>query len=94
MGVYIMINQDEFIQNLKIRLEASKSFKYWNKAIGLSFDDFEILELNNGIPLKKGKRDIGVYEIFLKGGVIDSVAYDMNNKKVNEYELKELENVM
>ena len=88
-----MKNKDEFLKQLKFKLEQTQKFKYWSNAISISWEDFEIIELSNWLPIKKGKKDIGIYAIFLRDGVVDSVAYDMNNECVRKHILEEIENV-
>jgi len=88
-----MKNKDKFLKQLKFKLEQTQKFKYWNSAIGICWEDFEIIELNNYLPIKKGKKDIGIYAIFLRDGVVDSIAYDMNNEYVRKHNLEEIKNV-
>ena len=80
------------ISLIKKELENNKSFQYWNKAIGLSFDDFDILEFveNNTkfLVLKEGKKDIGKYYIQIKNGVINGIFFDFDNEKDRQNTLK------
>ena len=82
---------EQKINELKQQLENNKSFQGWNKAIGLSFDDFDIVELiKNDTKLlthKKGKKDIGKYSIIIKNSVIDSFHFDMANETVRQNRL-------
>ena len=84
-----MKNEENFVQKLRQKLENSEKFIYWNKAIGLTFDDFDIVEIDNYTTIKKGKKDIGVYAIFIKNGVVDCIAYDTNNEYTRRYNLEE-----
>ena len=53
------------ISLIKKALENDKSFQYWNKGIGLSFDDFSIGRFIKDKKfmeiIKHGKKDIGNY---------------------------------
>ena len=79
------------ISLIKKALESNKSFQGWNKTIGLSFEDFDIVELIESdtklLTHKKGKKDIGNYIIRLKNGVVDSFSFDMANKTVRQNRL-------
>lgn len=76
---------------VKKALESNKSFQGWNKSIGLSFEDFDVVELiENDTKLlthKKGKKDIGDYSIRIKSGVVDSFCFDMDNEAVKQNRL-------
>lgn len=76
---------------VKKALESNKGFQGWNKAIGLSFDDFDVIELIENdtrfITYKKGKKDIGDYSIRIKNGVVDSFCFDMANETVRQSRL-------
>ena len=77
---------------VKKELENNKSFQYWKEAIGLSFEDFDVLELVENdtkfLVHKKGKKDIGRYSIQLKNGVVDCFYFGMDNDKVRQNTLK------
>lgn len=82
------------LETIKKQIEDNKSFQYWNKAIGLSFDDFDILELveNNTkfLKHKEGKKDIGNYSIRIKNGAVDSFCFDVANESVRQHTLKRI----
>jgi len=82
------------ISLVKKALESNKSFQYWKEAIGLSFEDFDILELveNNTkfLVLKEGKKDIGNYYIYLKNSALNGVFFDLDNEKVRQDNLKRI----
>ena len=77
---------------VKKELENNKSFQYWKEAIGLSFEDFDVLELVENdtkfLVHKKGKKDIGRYSIQIKNGVVDCFCFSMDNDKVRQNTLK------
>jgi hypothetical protein len=77
---------------VKKALESDKSFQYWKEAIGLSFEDFDVLELIKNdtrlLSLKEGKKDIGQYEVYIKNDEIYSFSFDIHNEKVRENTLK------
>ena len=77
---------------VKKELENNKSFQYWKEAIGLSFEDFDVLELIENdtkfLVHKRGKKDIGRYSIQIKNGVVDCFCFGMDNDKVRQNTLK------
>ncbi|MFW3373110.1 hypothetical protein ACOL3B_08765 [Aliarcobacter butzleri] len=81
------------ISLIKKALENDKSFQYWNKGIGLSFDDFSIGRFIKDKKfmeiIKHGKKDIGNYYIYLnEDNTMNSVSYDMNSEIVRQHTLK------
>ena len=83
------------LELIKKQLENEDYFKYWNKAIGLSFEDFSILLWNDNktvYRLKDGKKDIGTaYSINLnKDGVITGYNYELNNEAARLNRLKQI----
>jgi hypothetical protein len=82
-------------KSIKKQLESEEYFKYWNKAIGLSFEDFSILlwcEDETLYKLKDGKKDIGTaYAINLnKDFVITGYNYELNNEAARLNRLKQI----
>lgn len=77
------------MEAIKRDLEVTKSFKLWNKEIGLTFEDFSIYDLEKGIVYKKGKEDIGNYYINVKDGSY-STYYEMNNDAARESRLRRI----
>lgn len=77
---------------VKKALESDKSFQYWKVAIGLSFKDFDVLELIKNDTMfhvhKEGKKDIGKYEVYIKNDEIYSFSFDIHNEKVRKHTLK------
>lgn len=78
------------INEIKQLVESSDSFKYWNQEIGLTFEDFNIIDKESGLTLKDGKKDIGYYWIYLESGEIYGVGYDMNCEAVRKHNIKEI----
>lgn len=76
------------LKEIREELEEEKHFKYWNKAIGLTFDDFSIIDIDKGFCVKQGKIEIGRYYIYLQDGTINSFGFDMNNEHVRMNTLK------
>jgi hypothetical protein len=62
---------------LKLQLENNKKFQFLKNDIGLSFEDFDIIDSNLDLEIHQGKKDIGDFCIFLKNGVINSAYYDL-----------------
>jgi hypothetical protein len=78
------------LQELQERLEASRSFQYWSKAIGLTYGDFRVYDLAKKEELQRGSKKIGEYCIFLKNDEVDSVYYDLDNDRVSRHSLERL----
>lgn len=72
-----MIFTEQKINELKQQLENNESFQYWKKEDGLSFEDFDIVDLDSNLQLHTGKKDIGVFCLYLKDEVIKSATYDL-----------------
>ena len=72
---------------IKQRLEDSKSFKYLSKEHGISFDDFSIIDVQNGRVLKKGDGSIGEFCIFIDGNLMRA-CYDMDIEGAREKRLQ------
>lgn len=63
---------------LREQLENNKSFQYWKKEDGLSFEDFDIVDLDSNEQLHNGKKDIGFFCLYIKDGVINKALYDLS----------------
>ena len=63
---------------LKLQLENSKSFQYRKNEDGLSFEDFDIVDLDSNLQLHTGKKDIGMFCLYLKAGAISKALYDLS----------------
>jgi len=62
------------IEEIREKVTSSKSFVYWNECKGLSFDDFSIVNLDDGSTLKNG--NLGANAIWIENGKIKGVFYD------------------
>ena len=69
---------EQKINELKEQLENNKSFQYWKKEDGLSFEDFDIVDLDSNMRLHNGKKDIGNFCLYLKDGAISKALYDLS----------------
>lgn len=70
------------ITKLKKQLENNQSFQYWNKEGGLSFEDFDLVDIDTNRIISHGKKDIGNYILYLKDDVIDSAIFDLDNEPI------------
>ncbi len=75
------------IQEIKERVENSRSFKHWRDEYCISFDDFRIVDVQNGRVLKQGNDRIGSFDIFIDGNKIVA-CYDMDIEGAREKRLK------
>lgn len=89
---------NNIIEISRFELENDEKFQYWNKSIGLSFDDFTILELCKETKRfyvhKEGKKDIGNYSIQVSNGEVESFGFDMANEKVRQNTLKKISHLI
>lgn len=69
---------DISISSIRNIIEQDEYFQYWNKAIGLTFDEFSIIDIDKSIYIKKGKKEIGNYDILIKDGKFYCAQYGMN----------------
>ncbi len=72
-----MILTEQKMNELKEQFENTKSFQYWKKEEGLSFEDFDMIDLDSNLQLHTGKKDIGVFCLYLKDELIKGAAYDL-----------------
>ena len=78
------------IKEIKARLEANKSFQYWQEEYGIGFDDFRIVDVQNGRELKKGNQRIGNFCIFVDGNRIQA-AYDLDIKDARQKRVQRIQ---
>lgn len=64
------------ITEIKARLESSTQFQHFQKEDGISWDDFEVIDLTDCKVIKQGSKEIGNYTIFINGNKL-SVSYDL-----------------
>jgi len=67
----------ELIIDIQKKIEASSTFKFWSNEVGISFEDFDILDLKNNLFIKKGKKSIGNYYILVKEDNSLTAGYDL-----------------
>ncbi|PLY08348.1 MAG: hypothetical protein C0625_01815 [Arcobacter sp.] len=78
------------IKEISKTLKKNKSFQYWNKEIGLSFEDFDLIDMDKDEIISHGKKDIGNYTLFLKNGKIESAFFDLDNESVRNIKIKKV----
>lgn len=78
------------IKEISKTLKKNKSFQYWNKEIGLSFEDFDLIDMDKDEIISHGKKDIGNYTLFLKNGKIESAFFDLDNEFVRNIRIKKV----
>jgi len=54
------------IEDIKQRLEVKEEFKEYHEKIGLTFEDFKIIDIPNNKILQKGNKKIGDYCIMIR----------------------------
>jgi len=78
------------INSIKERLENSDTFQYNKDEVGISWDDFEIIDLATNTVLKQGSKKIGSYNIMINGDKM-SACYDLTVDGLAEKRLAKLE---
>ena len=79
------------IEEIKEKLESSKSFKYWSEEVGITFDDFEIIDEVSSKVLKHDDTRIGTYYIMiLKSGKMGAF-YDLTVESMREKQLQKVQ---
>lgn len=73
----MIILTEQKINELKQQLENNKNFQYFKKEDSLSFDDFDILDIDSKQFYILGKKDKGNFCLYLKDGIINSAFYDL-----------------
>lgn len=66
------------LEEIKTRLEANNTFKHYSKELGLTFEDFDIIDVANGQTLQKGKKEIGDYSVLIKADGVMSACYNLS----------------
>ena len=70
MGICTMI------QEIKKEVENSKGFKYWHEQVGITIDDFRIIDIASNSVVHKGNKQIGDYCIIILDDGTFTVSYD------------------
>lgn len=66
------------IEKIKEQLELNKSFQHEKKELGISFEDFDLIDQDTNELISHGKKDIGNYVLYLKNGLIVSAFFDIS----------------
>jgi len=64
------------MQKIQARLENNDTFQHHRDEVGISWKDFEVIDLTTNRVLKQGSKDIGSYSIFINGDKM-SAYYDL-----------------
>lgn len=84
---------NKLINKIKKQIKDEYTFLHWNDVIGLTFEDFTIVDTNSNIIYQQGKKDIGNYTISIKDNEIEAINYDMDNDAVKNYGLEMLQKI-
>ena len=76
------------VETIKEALEKREDFKYWNKAVGVEFEDFIIYEHGSQLVIKRGSKRLGNYYMVVSDTAITQVYFDLSNKSTREHVLK------
>jgi len=77
------------IDSIKKRLENSDTFKYYRDETGISFEDFDVIDLQTKTLIKQGSKKIGAYNIMIDGDNM-STYYDLTVDGLTEKKLEKV----
>jgi len=69
-------SDNKSMKEIQARLENNTQFKHFRDEIGISWKDFEVIDLKTNRVLKQGSREIGLYSILIDGDKL-SISYDL-----------------
>ena len=78
------------IEQIKARIENSKGFKYWNSEVGITFDDFKVVDARTNKVLCGGSDKIGNYCIIILDDDRLQVIYDLTVESMREKRLQKI----
>ena len=76
------------IEQIKERLENSQDFKYWSEEVGITFDDFKVIDVKANKVLCSGSDKIGDYCILILDNDKLRVGYDLTAERLRENNLQ------
>jgi len=76
------------IEEIKQRLENSKDFKYWSKEVGITFNDFKVIDTRTKKVLCSGSNKIGEYCILILDDDKLKTQYDLTVENMREKRLQ------
>ncbi len=79
------------IEDIKERLESSEQFKYWSEEVGITFDDFKVIDTTTNKVLCSGSDKIGNYCIMVLEDDKLQASYDLTVESMNDKRLQRLE---
>ena len=79
------------IGEIKERLESSKDFKYWSEEVGITFDDFKVIDTNTNKVLCSGSDKIGSYCIMILDSDRLQVSNDLTVESMRDKRLRRIE---
>jgi len=78
------------LEQIKERLENNKTFQYYKDEVGISFEDFDTIDLKTNRVLKQRSKETGSYTIMIDGDKM-SVCYDLTVDGLAEKRLAKLD---
>ncbi|SFV58302.1 hypothetical protein MNB_SM-7-1325 [hydrothermal vent metagenome] len=79
------------IKQIKERLENSKEFQYWSDEVGITFDDFRVIDAKSNKVLHNGSDRIGNYWILILDDEKLRVSYDLTVESMREKRLQKIQ---
>ena len=81
------------IEQIKERLENSESFKYWSEEVGITFDDFKVIDAKENKVLCSGSKKIGDYCIMILDDDKLQASYDLTVESMREKRLQKVRGI-
>ena len=78
------------IEQIQERLENSEAFKYWSKEVGITFDDFQVIDVKAKKVLRSGSKEIGDYCIMILEDDRLQASYDLTVDSLREKRLQSI----
>jgi len=78
------------IEQIKARLENSEDFKYWSNEVGITFDDFKVIDTKTNKVLCSGSDKTGNYCVVILDDDKLRVGYDLTADSIREKRLQKI----
>ena len=78
------------IEDIKARIENSEDFKYWSNGVGITFDDFKVIDTKTNKVLCSGSDKIGEYCILILDDDKLKTMYDLTVESMREKRLQKI----
>lgn len=81
------------IEQIRERLENSEKFQFWSKEVGITFDDFQVIDVKASKVLRSGSKEIGDYCIMILDDDRLQASYDLTVDSMREKRLQKVRGI-